>query len=206
MQINLTVGTDKNLVVSGNNLIAGYLAVSVPFTVQRLNQYSVKLFWDSSDDTDQKWVYLDGERVSTTPAIDADGYEYVTVRLSAERTGAFEGLSSPSAPGSSEVLPNYLPVINWKSSIDAFRYYIYIDGALIRVVVADGTKYNNKLQTVTHLTDGWHYLVVQARDKAGNQENSVTKWFRVWTPGAPVEDISVSAGSGAGLYDITIGV
>jgi len=180
---------------------------AIDFTADRKNSYSLEVRWETAVDTNPKWIYVDGERVSTTPTSDAaTGESFVSVRVSSDRTAAIDVLSDTSEPGTLTAVPDYLPIINWKSSTDAFRYYIYIDGELLRVILADANKYLNKYQTVTQLYDGWHYLVVQARDNVGNTENSVAKWFRVYTPGDPVTDITVANGSGSGLFDITIGV
>ena len=179
----------------------------IDYTADRRRGGYLEIRWDTAVDSNPKWVYVDGERVSTTPTDDADtGESYVSVRVSSDRTAAIDVLSDTIEPGTNTAVPTYLPIINWKSSIDAYRYYIYIDDILVRAIVADANKYLNKYQTVAHLSDGWHYLVVQARDIEGNTEDSVVKWFEVRTPGAPVEDITVTNGSGAGLYDITIDV
>lgn len=206
MQLNLTVGPSKNLVLSGNNLIAGHITVAVDFNVVRLNRYTLRISWDGSEDTDQKWVFVDGEYIASNYTYAADGTEYVDVPVDNDRTVAVEVYSGLTLPKSTEEIPNYLPIVNWKSAAEAYRYFIYMDGTLIRTLIADSGKYLNKWQTIEHLADGWHYLYVQARDAAGNTSDSITKWFRVWTPGPPVESISVTAGSGAGLYDITLGV
>jgi len=180
------------------------MAQSIDFTVERLDKNYIRITWDNTaGDTD--WVYLDGVRVSSTPTIGAS-QSYVKARLDSDRTGEIQVINNDTEPGTPSVIPGYLPIINWKSAISAYRYLIYIDGTLVRTIVADSTKYANKWQTTKYLADGWHYLTVLARDKAGNSEVSKTQWFRVWTPGEPVSSLTISEGSGAGLYDITLGV
>jgi len=180
------------------------MAQSVEFTVERLDKNYIRVTWDNTaSDTD--WVYLNGVKSSSTPVI-GSSESYIKARLDSDRTAEIQVINNDTEPGTPSVVPGYLPVINWKSSISAYRYLIYIDGVLVRTLVADSTKYSNKWQTTQYLSDGWHYLRVVARDKAGNTENSRNKWFRVWVPGTPVSSIAVSEGTGAGLYDITLGV
>ena len=178
------------------------MAQSLEFTVDRLDKNYIRITWDNTlSDTD--WVYVDGVKASSTPVVGTTE-SYVKTKLGNARTAAIDVVNSDIEPGAVDEIPNYLPVINWKRATSAYRYYVYIDGTLVRTLVADATKYVNKWQTTQYLSDGWHYLRVVAADKAGNEEDSKTKWFRVWAPGAPVSDITVTNGSGSGLYDITI--
>lgn len=180
------------------------MAQSVDFTVTRLDKNYIRITWDNTaGDTD--WVYVDGIKQSSTPTIGATE-SYVKAKVSTVRTAAIDVVNSDIEPGNVDEVPGYLPVISWKSAVNAFRYFIYLDNVLVRTLVADSTKYVNKWQTTQHLADGWHYLRVVVKNKAGDQEDSKTKWFLVYTPGTPVTTITVSAGSGPGLYDIDLGV
>ena len=180
------------------------MAQSIDFAVTRLDKNYIRIAWDNTlSDTD--WVYVNGQKVSSTPVV-GDTSSYVKVKQGNTRTAEIQVTNSDIEAVAHGVIPNYLPVITWKSGTSAYRYYIYIDNVLVRTSVAVSSRYLNKWQTTQHLSDGWHYLRVVAADKAGNTENSLVKWFRVWTPGAPVTTLSVSDGSGPGLYDIDLGV
>jgi len=146
-------------------------------------------------------VFLDGVLISgpITGTLDRS----IELDLNDEFTGMPEVQDAEDQPISIWALANYRPDVNWKQSVNAYKYRIEIDDATeftrwptgeVRMSAPVGRK----------LEDGWHKFVVVGIDENLDEIDSQEYWYHVYAPGDPVSGITVSAGSGPGLYDITL--
>jgi len=161
----------------------------------------VQLDWTSASSADLSYVFIDGVLAggpfsgTLIRSFQADVSNALTIQAEVQDTD--------DTPASIWVEPNAQPIIHWRKTPGVVQYTISIDGEESFKQWPDGED-RQQTQITTRLSDGWHELVVSARDANNDELSSLSYWYEVYTPGDPVTGITVAPGSGAGLYDITI--
>jgi len=108
--------------------------------------------------------------------------------------------------------PNTRPIIRWVSIPTAVRYKIYHkEGTGPEKVIHDepgleGVERNEVKSPISLEGRGgvWHFFRVEAVDQFGNESTRLLWRLFVTDVPATVDAVSVTVGSGAGLYDITL--
>lgn len=103
---------------------------------------------------------------------------------------------------------NKKPRIAWLGVPEAVKYKIYANNKLLYTVLKQGDNINyEKVITVPEFYGKiwtWHFFTVTSVDLYGNESLLLYFPYFVWDLPPIVKEISVSNGSGAGLYNFTI--
>jgi len=183
------------------------------YRVTPKDAFKADLRWTAPAAEWVSWVFING-RHALGP-IFADAAERVVKIPFAESAVVkieIHDLSDASVPAESVyVLPNTRPLLKWNAVTGAVRYRIYhrAKGEATETLIYDKPPLDNvdryEVSCPVKLTGTggvWHFLRVEAVDVYGNESTRQTWiWFVMDLPEEP-GGLTVTDGSGAGLYDI----
>ena len=173
----------------------------VPVIITRLTTKRIQLDWTSASSSDISYVFVNGVRVGGP--FTGTLIRSFQIDVTDSRTVQAEIQDTDDTPASIWVEPNDQPIIHWRKTPGVVQYLIDIDGVQVSTQWPDGED-RQQMQLTTRLSDGWHEIVIKAVDENLDELSSLSYWYEVYNPGDPVTGITVTNGSGAGLYDITI--
>jgi len=187
------------------------------YTVSRTTSLEARAYWESAGAEDVSWVFINGFLESplfaevTTP-------RYMDFALPDGETAAVEiqdiDDDGDLVPWPITVRPNTLPTITWNSVADAVEYRIYqqegASGSETLIATVEDMEdiiYDIELDEEDELNGAggvWHFFRVESVDQYEN-ESTRTQWaYWAYDTPAGITNLTVSDGSGSGLFDIEI--
>lgn len=168
------------------------------------------LNWSSANADDVSYIFVNGVLIAGNVEF-SQAERFILIPFQSSKCIVVE-IHDFDTPQDS-VLPitvpsNKIPLIGWESVADAVKYKIYANNKLLMTVLQQNSVQSYKKAIITPEFYGkvwtWHTFTVTSVDQYGNE--SVLKYFPYFIYDLPpiVQQIEVTNGSGAGLYNFTI--
>lgn len=167
----------------------------------------------TSDPAAVSWLFVDGSRIIGPHAPGVAEREAI-IRLAVKETAAIElhDVSDTSEPvAATYSRHNTRPMLHWLTVPGIYRYRIYHRQAGGSESMLMDKRYTNPPTRLSMLCPVelygqggvWHFLRVETVDEYGNESTRQSWRYFVTEPPARVSNVTVTAGSGAGLYNIS---
>lgn len=181
------------------------------FTIQLSNASNASVLWTSDNTTDVSWLFVDGQLVRGPLYLETLDRQidinFIGVANKAIEVHDFT--SGSIVPDANEIRPNTRPLIKWMTITGAVRFRVYhtpFGGteSLIYDEPADDSKTAYEITSPIKLTEGWNQFRVESVDEFGNESTRDIWVYQVFDIDSTVNDLTITDGSGANLFDITI--
>lgn len=187
------------------------MTLNLNVKVQLLNSRQATVSWDSPNADDQSWLFVNGIKIFGPMA-------FGTIERAAP-IGFIDGVNKDVEVQDFETVPtmidpitiqeNKRPEIQWQHLFGSVQYKIFhtppggSESLVITISVIDSRSLYSVISPV-RLIGGWHEFRVESVSEFGIQSTRDIWVYEAFELDAPVNDLVISDGSGAGLFDFTI--
>lgn len=183
------------------------------FKISINNSRKAIVSWTAAGPDYVSFVYINGI-YAFGPIITGQSERSINIPFSSTLNKKIEIHEFPTnlgRPPSVVVPENSRPEIIWGRIDNAVRYRIYYQPAdlsapekkIDEIFVRDNRD-RHFVKSSVRLAEGFHKFRVESVDQFGNESTTASWFYRCYRLPEPVNDLTVSNGSGAGLFDITI--
>ena len=167
--------------------------------------------WNSASASDVSWVFANGIRL-IGPFFAGVTARSLTVRFRPGENLDIEVHDFAASTGSIAPITieeNKKPLFKWYGVTDAVRYKVYhtapgsTEKKISDIRVSD-LREQYVIRAPSDLIAGWHLFRVESIDKFGNESVRAVWPYEVYRVDTPVSNLTISNGSGSGLFDFVI--
>jgi len=180
--------------------------------VQLLALKQATISWDAPNADDTSWLFVNGIKVfgpmafetiaRTTPISFIDSLNKdIEIR---------DFATVPSTIDPITIQENKRPSIEWQHLTGTAQYRIFHTApgeseALVQTVTVSDDRQLYQVTSPVRLVAGWHQFRVESVSQFGIESTRNIWVYEVFQLDAPVNDLTISDGSGSGLFDFVIG-
>ena len=183
------------------------------FKISERLEGSAIISWTSLDANNVSWLFVNGYLIHG-PIFTETTQRQIAIRFSRGLNKAIEihdFADTDIRPGSVAIKEFERPTIEWIADGQAIKYRVYhtpfgAPEVLLATVELQELTTRYTLNCPVRLVEGWHYFRVESVNEFGIESTREIWRYRAFRIPKPVKGLTVSNGSGAGLFDIEITV
>jgi len=190
--------------------------LTTDFQISVADAQHILLVWTAPAASSVSWVFVNGKH-ARGPLQFATAERSVRIALSSSARAVIEIHDMPNisdVPDPTYTIPNRRPTIIWNAVTDAARYRIYhreADSDEVLIFDKPATQGLSRYEITCPIDLGgngavWHSFRVESVDAYGNVSTRDAFSFLLFDLPAMPTEVTITEGSGAGLYDITLEV
>lgn len=187
------------------------MTLNLDFTIQLLDSNRATISWDSPNAADVSWLFINGIKIFGPMAFgEVTRKTFFNFPSTVNRDIELHDFeTAPSVIAPIGIEENKRPILKWRHLIGTNQYRVHhtpfggVESLVATIDVMDERGQYTLISPI-RLLAGYNQFRVEAVDQFGNESVRDIWVYQVFQLDDPVNDLTVSDGSGSGLFDFTI--